>query len=405
MSINIRGSVFAAALLLFAIGIGVWAWQRGRDADTHTTAVASGEREILYWYDPMVPDQHFDRPGKSPFMDMELVPRYAAEGTTEPGTAIAPVTQRSLGIRTVAVERGQLGGEITVPGTIGWDLRLERVVSARADLIIDRLHVKVPFAKVREGEPLASVIAPQWSAALAETQAIEATGAASTPELLSAARARLRALGLPDGARLGGDGRIVLTAPVPGVVSEIGVREGEVAATGTLLFRVNGTRTVWLEAFVPQADTTGIGAGTRIVAEVGGIAARLDGQVESLLPELDPTSRTQRARVVLDNRAGQLSAGQIARVTLRASGGSETAIVPVDAVIGSGDRAHVIVRRGPERFVPVAVRTGRSSGGVTEVLSGLDGGEQVVVSGQFMLDSEASLSGALERLRDAQAQP
>jgi len=405
MSINMRGSLLAAALLLPAIGIGVWAWQRGRDADTHTTAVASGEREILYWYDPMVPDQHFDRPGKSPFMDMELVPRYAAEGTTEPGTAIAPVTQRSLGIRTVAVERGQLGGEITVAGTIGWDLRLERVVSARADLIIDRLHVKVPFAKVRAGEPLASVIAPQWSAALAETQAIEAAGAASTPDLLSAARARLRALGLPDGARLGGDGRIVLTAPVQGVVSEIGVREGEAAATGTLLFRVNGTRTVWLEAFVPQADTTGIEAGTRIVAEVDGIAARLDGHVESLLPELDPTSRTQRARVVLDNRAGQLAAGQIARVTLRASGGSETLLVPVDAVIGSGDRAHVIVRRDSERFVPVAVRTGRSSGGVTEVLSGLDGGEQMVVSGQFMLDSEASLSGALERLRDAQAQP
>ncbi|MCW5571163.1 MAG: efflux RND transporter periplasmic adaptor subunit, partial [Steroidobacteraceae bacterium] len=167
---------------------------------------------------------------------------------------------------------------------------------------------------------------------------------------------------------------------------------------GATLFRVNGTRTVWLQAAIPQAEAAGIDAGARVVAEVGGVARPVEGRVESLLPALDPASRTQQARIVLANPDGVLAAGQQARVVLRSDAGPESLLVPSDAVIGSGEQAHVIVRHGDAHFMPMAVRTGRSSGGRTEILSGLEAGDQVVVSGQFLLDSEASLSGALERL-------
>ena len=401
MTISKRGFVALAALAALAGAIG-W-WNAGR-IDHPIEAVPAGERKVLYWYDPMVPDQHFSKPGKSPFMDMQLQPKYADE-EAKSGIEVSPVTQHSLGVRTVAVEKGRLGGELAVSGTIAWDLRLERVVSARTEIIVDRLYVKAPFAKVRRGEPLASVIAPAWSSALAEAQAIAQSVDAGTRELAAAAQTRLRALGVPDGTQLGREGRILLTAPEQGVVSEIGVREGEVAAVGTTLFRVNGTRTVWLQAAVPQTAAAGIAAGVAVVAEVGGVAKPVEGRVESLLPALDPASRTQQARIVLANPDGLLAAGQQARVVLRPDAGPESLLVPSDAVIGSGGRAHVIVRHGDAHFMPMAVRTGRSSAGRTEVLSGLAAGDQVVVSGQFLLDSEASLAGALERLGEHGTHP
>ncbi|MGE0581557.1 MAG: efflux RND transporter periplasmic adaptor subunit [Steroidobacteraceae bacterium] len=402
MKIEPRKFLFMGAAALFAIAA-VFAWWRGSQ-DLAGDAPAAADRRVLYWYDPMVPDQHFDKPGKSPFMDMQLVPRYADDEAT-PGVAVSPVTQRSLAIRTVAVERGQLGGETTVPGTIAWDPQLERIVSARTELIVDRLHVKVPFTAVRPGEALASVIAPAWSSALAEAQAITQGRDEALPGLEAAALARLRALGIPPGTRLGDDGRIVLTAPIRGVVSEIGVREGEVAPVGTILFRVNGTGRVWLLAAVPQGDASGIAAGTAVVADVDGVPARFEGRVATLLPTIDAASRTRVARIVLDNPAGLLAAGQLSRVSLRTGAGAASLLVPSDAVIGSGGQAHVIVRRGESHFMPLAVHIGRSRDGRTEVLHGLEGGEQVVVAGQFLLDSEASLSGALARLGDHGAHP
>lgn len=388
--------VILVVLALVAAAAGLGWWSHTREAPAPGVA-ATGGRKVLYWYDPMVPDQHFDHPGKSPFMDMQLLPKYADEAAVD-GVAVSPVTQDNLGIRTVAAEMGRLDGEIAVAGTIAWDLRLERVVSARTDVIVDRLYVKAPFTRVQQGEPLARVFAPAWSSALAEAQAIGESGAAGQRELEAAAAARLRALGVPDGTRVGADGRIVLTAPVSGVVSEIAIREGAAAPPEAVLFRINGTRTVWLQGAIPQADAADVAAGMPVIADVEGVSKRIDGRVESLLPQVDPSSRTQVARVVLDNPDGLLAAGQLARIGLAARARDAHWLVPTDAVIGSGGRAHVIVRHGDAHFMPVAVHTGRSRGGRTEILHGLEGGEQVVASGQFLLDSEASLSGALDRL-------
>lgn len=431
-------NILLLAGLLGAIGLGYW-WGQSRGATTDTTAEPSGERKILYWhdpmvpqeryekpgkssmgmelvpkyaddgeaggerealywYDPMVPDQHFDKPGKSPFMDMELVPKYADEGGDGGGISIAPGVRQNLGMRTAVVKLGSLAGSISVPGTVGWDLRQERVVSARVDSIVDRLYVKAPYEPVRAGQPLASVLAPTWSTALAEARALGQARSSSARGLQSASRERLRVLGLPAGAT-GRGGSITLTSPVTGVVSEIGVREGESAPTGTLLFRVNGTSTVWLEAAVPQAGIAGIKAGTPVEATVDAVSGTtFRGRVETLLPQIDMGSRTQRARIVLDNPDGLLAPGMFAQITLKPVDGAEYPLVPSDALIGSGRMARVIVLGKDDKFQPVLVQSGRSSGGMTEILSGLKGGERVVTSGQFLIDSEANLSGALDRL-------
>ena len=396
-----RGWIITAttAAVVAAVASGYW-WGRSRPDMPASGAGTSAqdERSVLYWYDPMVPDQHFDKPGKSPFMDMMVVPRYA-DGDTGRGIRIDPGLRRSLGVRTVVATPGLLEAGVRVPGTIAWHLREEHVVDARVDAVVDRLHVRAPFERVRAGQPLAVLIAPEWTTAIAEARAVVQGTSASARELRGAAAARLRALGIPPGARVLGNGRIMLTAPASGIVSEIGVREGEAAPAGSLLFRVNGDDKVWLEAAIPQADRAGIAVGTPAVATVDAFPGEaFHGEVEALLPQVDRDSRTQQARIVLDNPAGLLAPGMFAEVTLQPAAAKAYPLVPSNALIGGGDEARVIVQAGDGSFEPVAVRAGRSGGGMTQILSGLEGGERVVASGQFLVDSEASLSGALERL-------
>lgn len=401
-------AVVAVALVVVGVAGGIW-WA-GRDGAAGTGASAAArsapaEREVLYWYDPMMPDQRFDKPGKSPFMDMDLVPRYAQGGASDgegarAGVSIDPGIQQNLGIRTAQVEVGRLSGQVTVPATLEWDLRRQAVVSTPVAAIVSRLHVRAPYEIVDRGQPLASVLAPEWSSALRELRALEQSDSAAAKSLQPAARQRLRVLGLESGSTVGADGAVVLRAPDDGVVTEVLVSEGETVMPGAPLFRINGTGTLWLEAAIPQAGTVGIGPGTPVQATVSAVPGRtFEGEVEALLPQVEAGSRTQRARIVLRNEDGLLSPGMFAQLRLQPESGESAPLVPSEALILDGDVSRVLVVGDDGRFTPVAVRTGRSIGGRTEILEGLQGGDTVVISGQFLIDSEASLSGALERLQ------
>jgi Cu(I)/Ag(I) efflux system membrane fusion protein len=404
--VKTRMTAIAAALGLLAIGIGGGYWwghsrQSSGDAPTAQNSAhgneAASEQQVLYWYDPMVPDQHFDKPGKSPFMDMQLVPKYAGD-VAAGGVRIDPGLQQNVGVRTAVVEVGSLATQLRVPATLSWDLRRESVISTPVSAIISHVFIKAPFEPVRRGQALATVLAPEWSSAIAEAQALGQAQSGAARSLQGAAQQRLRVLGVPVGSsRHGG---VVLPSPQSGVVSEVLVREGQAVMPGTPLFRVNGTDTLWLEAAIPQAGSAGIGPGTKVQATVTAVPGKtFDGEVEALLPQIDPTSRTQRARIVLHNEGGQLVPGMFAELTLQAGEGAAVPLVPTEALIATGTDSRVIVVGTDGSFQPVQVRAGRSSGGRTEILMGLKGGERVVTSGQFLIDSEASLSGALERLQ------
>ncbi|MBB1062055.1 efflux RND transporter periplasmic adaptor subunit [Lysobacter spongiae] len=361
------------------------------------------ERKVLYWYDPMVPDQHFDKPGKSPFMDMQLMPKYADEVAGD-GVRIDAGLQQNVGIRTAPVEFGRLTSTVRVPGTLTWDLRQESVVSARVEGIVSRVQVKAPYTKVTRGQPLASLLAPSWSSALAEAQALRQAQSTSARELQLAAQQRLRVLGVPGG--MARDGSVTLSAPRHGVVTEVLAREGQTVMPGTPLFRINGTDTLWLEAAIPQANAMALRPGTPVEAVVSAAPGQtFVGEVEALLPLVDTTSRTQRARIVLRNPGNVLAPGMFAEVTLQPQDGVAVPLVPTEALIATGADSRVIVQDADGGFRPVRVRAGRSSGGRTEILAGLTGREKIVVSGQFLIDSEASLSGALERLNSTSTQP
>jgi Cu(I)/Ag(I) efflux system membrane fusion protein len=242
-----------------------------------------------------------------------------------------------------------------------------------------------------------SLRAPGWVSALAEAEALDDAESPSAQALRPAARERLRVLGIEQGADR--DGNVIASAPDDGVVTEVLVREGQTVTAGVPLFRINGTGTLWLEAAIPQALAGALAPGSAVEANLEAFPGeRFHGSVETLLPQVEGSSRTQRARIVLHNADGRLAPGMLAEVVLQAEAGSPVPLVPTEALILTGDDSRVIVADEDDAFRPVRVRVGRSGGGRTEILSGLAGDERIVVSGQFLIDSEASLAGALERL-------
>jgi Cu(I)/Ag(I) efflux system membrane fusion protein len=366
-------------------------------------APQSSGKKVLYWYDPMVPQQHFNHPGLSP-MGMQMVPKYAEEGGggDKSVVRIDPAVEQNLGVRSEVVKTGTLSDTLHVPGTIAWDQRLAVAVSARTDVTIEKLYVRAPYTAVKKGQPLAEILAPQWSAAAAEYFALGNAESADARALRSAARAGLHALGMDNATIRGlraGSGTITLRAPMDGVVNALNAMEGQQIGAGAPIMQLNGLDTVWVDAAIPQAQSGGIHAGTPIVATVSALPGEtFKGQVETLLPEVDPATRTQRARIVLQNPKHDLAPGMFADLRIEGAANAAHPLVPDEAIIADGNDTRVIEMLSDGSFKPVRVKIGRSSGGMTAILAGLQGGERIVTSGQFLIDSEASLSGALERL-------
>ncbi len=397
----------AAALAVAAAVAGYWAGtQRTPQPDAGASAPTPA-RKVLYWYDPMAPDKHFDHGGASPLMpSMNLVPKYAdaaAEGGA-PTVRIDPRVQQNLGLRTAVVRIAALAPTLRAPAIAAWDRRRSQVVSARTAGVLSRLYVRAPFDRVRAGQPLAVLDAPQWASAIAEARALEHAQSPQAHALRAAARQRLRVLGMTDAEIAGLDdapaGGIVLRAPASGTVSVLDVRAGQSVAAGSELMRIDDPSRLWVDARIPQAEVGGIGAGTAARIEFDAFPGRVyHGRVEALLPEVDAATRSQTARIALANPGGELAPGMFATVELSPRGGAPHPLVPDQALITTGVHNRVIVDLGGGRLQPREVRVGAAADGYTEVLAGLSGGERVVTSGQFLVDSEAELDGALARLQ------
>jgi Cu(I)/Ag(I) efflux system membrane fusion protein len=396
-----------AAMLLLGLG-GGWLLSQQPSAPhaaaPQAAAPAAGERQVLYWYDPMVPTQKFDRPGKSPFMDMQLVPRYADEAgsTAAAAVAVSPQAVQSLGLRVATVEKRVLAPALDVVGTVGLDERDVSIVQARADGFVERVYARAPGDVVAAGAPLADLLHPEWLAAQREYLAVRATGDATLAE---AARARLALLGMPAGLveRIEASGQpqavTTIVAPQAGLIAELMVRQGMTVSAGMTLARLNGLRTVWVEAAVPEALAGGVMTGQRAELRLAAFPGEVQrGKVAAVLPETSRDTRTLRVRIEVPNPGGRLRAGLFGQVRLLGAGpGAEVATVPAEAVIRTGRRALVYVLDAPGRYRPLEVELGAEVDGRVAVLAGLSAGQQVVASGQFLIDSEASLQGLTAR--------
>jgi Cu(I)/Ag(I) efflux system membrane fusion protein len=365
-------------------------------------------RRVLYWHDPMVPGQRFDKPGKSPFMDMQLVPVYADEGSDEGTVKVSPRLAQNFGVRTVEAREGTLAVGVTAVGAIAVDERTLTGVQSRVQGFVEKLHVRATFDGVRAGQPIADLFVPEWVAAQEEFLALRASSQPGVAALADAARIRLKLLGMPEAeiARLEREGRtagrVTVTAPQGGIVWEIGARDGMAVMPGTNLVRIAGLGSVWLIAEVPEAQAGQVAAGMPVEARTAAYPERVfHGRVEALLPEVNVATRTVRARVVLANPGGALKPGMFANATFRGPAAKAAVLLPSEAVIRTGKRNVVIVAEGDGKFAPVEVEVGREAGDQTEITKGLAAGQRVVASGQFLIDSEASLKGVLARMNNA----
>ena len=395
-----RPAVMAALALILALlgGFGGYEFAKsGRQAATE----GAGHR-ILYWYDPMVPNEHYPGPGKSS-MGMALQPKYADEGARG-GVTVSPNVMQNLGIRLAKVEVRNISPIVRSVGHVDFDQRLVTQVQTLTPGFVESLSVRAEGEPIGAGQVIAQVYSPELLAAQNEYRALLASRSIVSANLRSAARQRLLLLGAPGSlvARLDHGGPPQRTYPVitrtAGVVTTIGARPGAQVTPGQSVVTIQGLGQVLVIADVPEAllGNVHVGQAAKITFPAYPSDTR-HGVVDYIFPTLTAQSRTGQVRITLPNPGARLKQGMFANVTMQGTGGSAI-VVPSEAVIDTGRRQVVIVKRG-NGFVPQEVRTGRDFDEYTEVLAGLQPGEQVVASGQFLIDSEASLQGFLNRLQ------
>lgn len=372
-------------------------------------------RSVLYYHDPMVPGKKFQAPGKSPFMDMMLVPAYAGAQGADSGTvSVSSRIQQNLGVRTGEVVSGQLASLVSAVGIVAWNERGQFVVQARATGFIEKLHVRATLDHVGKGQPLLDLYVPDWVAVqedyLAAKRLQEGLQGRGLEPLAEGARQRMRQAGMSETQiavveRTGQvQARMTLVAPTSGVVTELMAREGGTAMMGMPLMRINDLSTVWVQAEVPESQMAQVAVGAQVAAQTPAMPGEVfRGEVQALLPEVNSTTRTRKARMALANPKGKLVPGMFVQMQLTGGQARPTLLVPSEALVRTGKRTLVMaVEDGA--FRPLEVQTGHEQGGQTEILKGLSQGQKIVLSGQFLIDSEANLKGVEARMSSANEQ-
>jgi membrane fusion protein, copper/silver efflux system len=376
--------------------------------EIQSTSSANGGSKPQYWYDPMHPSDHFDKPGKSPFMDMQLVPKYpesaAAQngGAAQGSIAVDSRVVQNLGLRLAKVEQGSFARVVDTVGSVGVDEHRIEAVQVRQPGWVERLNVRAAGDSVRRGQLLAAIYSPDL---LATQQELLIARGSNDPKLVEAARQRLALFGLSEAqiTRVEKAGeverRVDYYAPFDGYVMELGVRQGAAVQPGTMLFQLADLDTVWITAQVPETQAAWLKSGDPAEVEVPALPGeRFEAQVDFLYPELTQATRTLRVRVVVKNPRKQLRPGMYAAAHFHSKTHTEVLTVPSEAVIKTGTRSFVILADDGTHFRPARVRVGSEQGGRSEILEGLILGQSVVASGQFLIDSEANLRGAFDNL-------
>ena len=402
----IIGSMMAGGI----IAVGGYMYFASAHPSANTPPAAEKEaRNVLFWYDPMYPNTRFDKPGKSPFMDMDLVPKYADEESASaaaPGVRIDPTQTQNLGVKTEVVRRGPLTFAQTFPANVSYNEYQFVIMQARAAGFVDKVWPLTVGDKVKKGAPLLELTIPDWVEAQSEYLLLKETGGTATQ--VEGILERLRLAGMPDAdirrlvATRKIQTRFTLTAPIDGVITAFDLRAGMNIAKDNVVAKIQGIDPVWITAAVPESIAWLIKDTSQFSLT---IPARPDKSFTlrkwTLLPSADATTRTLQLRLEVENPDEALKPGMNAWLNLKTAS-EPMLLIPSKALIDSGSEQRVITVDGEGRFVPKMVSVFQASQGVTAIRSGLDEGEKVVASGLFLIDSEDNISGALDRMRAQQ---
>lgn len=394
----------------------VYAPEKPAPGSTPASPAAVGGRKVLYWFDPMQPGTHFDHPGKSPSMNMEMVPKYADETAPEGSPAAAGATVElsprevsAAGVATAEVKAAPLYRTVRAVGTLGTDETKLVHIAARVAGRLDRLYLDFTGETVRRGDPLYAIYSPdlmasgrEYALALESLARARAGGDAgyiqSAESLAQAARERLALWGV-DRDQIERVARtrqpevdLVVRSPVRGTVLEKKVVQGQYVVEGQDLYLLADLSDLWLSAKVYEQDLGAVRTGQLAVARFPAFPGRdFRGRVRFIDPVLDPATRTAGVRIELPNPGGLLKPGMFANAELRVELGRGLAI-PRGAVIDTGVRQVVWVEVAPGRFVGREVRLGPPAGDLVQVIAGLAAGERVVTAGNFLIDAQSQLA-------------
>ncbi|GAB4192483.1 MAG: hypothetical protein Tsb002_22150 [Wenzhouxiangellaceae bacterium] len=394
-------------LALAAVG-GWWYGQRGDSAEREAAPMMmdqpqGGKDEPLYWVAPMDPAYRRDRPGKSP-MGMDLVPVYA-DADVKGGVAIEAGLRAGLGIRTAAAEYGPLQPLVDALARVEIDESRLVHVHTRVSGWVRHLQISASGERVERGQLLFGLYSPELVSAQEEYLLARQQDDAW---LVQAASERLAALGLDKAGftTLQRDGEVLEEIPVTahqaGYVMRLLAREGKFVSPDDDVLSIAALDQVWLIADVLQRQAPLIEVGQTAEVSVDALpGGSAQAVVDYIYPELDPQTLTARVRMRMENPGERLQPGMYARVRIQAPPLPPSVHVPRAALIRDGQQERLILLNADDRFVVREVSSGREVGDRVQILAGLDAGENIVVSGQFLLDSEAALGAETQRLQAA----
>ena len=395
-----KAKMTLSVILLSTVLTAILYWQF-KPADMAMDVVVSRQDQNapqpLYWVAPMDANYRRDEPGLSP-MGMPLIAVFEGGDTISVSSSI----QQNLGVRTAPVLLEDFSPSISAVGYANWDESSIQILHTRAAGWLEEFYLASVGDRVRAGDPIYELFAPNLVSVQREyLTAIES----GNTRLAAVARDRLTAFGFTpdqinalDRSRQVSN-RLLVRATRDAIVTHIGVRQGNYVEPNTALATLASLEKVWIEAQVFEAMAAWIEPG--LSAQISFTAfpgETWSSEIAYIYPELDPTTRSLRLRLVLENPERRLRPNMFAKVMIDAIPKLNVLTVPREAVIRAGQGDRVILALGNGRFRPQIVESGVASGSRIEILSGLAQGDVVVTSGQFLLDSEANGEQAFARL-------
>ncbi|MDR1460849.1 MAG: efflux RND transporter periplasmic adaptor subunit [Campylobacteraceae bacterium] len=351
------------------------------------------ERQALFWYDPMYPNTKFDAPGPSPFMDMDLVPKYADEEQTSKGVKINPIQTQNLALSTQKARFGNLIFSQSVPANLDYNNHSLVVIQPRAEGFVEKSYAFNAGDSVKKGDALIDITVPEWVEAQSEYIFSKNE---NTLE-------RLRLLGMPKNdiqtlkKTLKIQTKFTIKSPIDGVITMYELREGMNFSKDKIVAAIQSISSIWINAFTPESLTPFISEKSEFSAYIPSLKQEFDLLHVEILPSINQATKTLNLRANIDNEKSLLKPGMNAYINIKTK--SDTMLlIPSSAVIDVGNEQRVITIDDDGTFVPKLIKILGESNGFTAI-SGLNENESVVQTGVFLIDSEADITGALDRMR------
>ena len=407
-------------ILVVIIAVLLYLWLGNPGGNTQTSMdnspkqVTQKDKKVLYWRAPMNPNEVYDHPGKSK-MGMDLVPVYEDEASGDGIVTISGAVQQNMNVKTAKVEAKNLSSQVITNGILQTDEQKEYIVNTKVSGWVEKLFVNYTGQKIKKGQKLIDIYSQELVAAQQELITALSYGtsvmnssdksiAGSGKDLIKNSLRKLELLDVPDSEikRIENTKEIkkyvTLYAPFDGTVIHKNVIEGQKIGAGTELLKIANLDNLWLMADIYEYELPKIQLGSQADITFTFLPGKtFKSKISFIYPTLDNKTRTVKVRFNMPNYNGQLKPSMFANIVINGKNLGDYPVIPEQAVLRTGQKDIVILALGEGKFKPVEVKLGDYSDGYYQVLNGINAGNTIVTSAQFLIDSESNLRAALSQ--------